>query len=125
MEANRFSMCLALLSGIAGEECCWAKGSGLDTYEVPSNIDEKDGGAGARGIRYDDSEAATRGVGWEVRFEDGHSPLAETMEAGRDGKSCATLSELDVFCRMRGGRCCIGGVPRSTLGDPTRSAEGT
>lgn len=85
---------------------------------------EKVGGAGARGIRYVGSAAGVRGEGYEVRLEEGISWIGDAADDGLDGNSCDNLSEPDVFLRVKGGRW-KGGVPRSTTGDPTRSAEGT
>ena len=100
------------------------KGSGDWLYEVSS---EKDGGAGARGIRYDGSAAGTRGDGYDVRRDnEGVSRgLTDAIEAGREGKSWDSRSEPDVFCRIRGGRACDVGVPLPTAGDPARRAVGT
>lgn len=103
----------------------WSKGSGEGVYEVSS---EKEGGAGARGIRYEGSAAGTSGEGYEVRLEEAagvSAGLIEATEAGRDGKSWESLSDPEVFCRLRGGRFCAGEVPRSTTGEPARKAGGT
>lgn len=51
-----------------------------------------------------------------MRLEGG--PEIEATEEGRDGNSCDTRSELDVFCLMGGRRW-------SRAGDPTRKAVGT
>jgi hypothetical protein len=61
----------------------------------------KDGGAGARGIRYEGSEAGSRGG--ELLGD--ATEAIEAIEEGRDGKSCESLSEApDVFLRRSGGR---------------------
>ena len=67
----------------------------------------KDGGAGARGIRYEGSEAGSRGEGNDCRLDAGEllGDATEAIEEGRDGKSCESLSEApDVFLRRSGGR---------------------
>lgn len=67
----------------------------------------KDGGAGARGIRYEGSEAGSRGEGNDCRLDAGLllGDATEATEEGRDGKSCESLSEApDVFLRRSGGR---------------------
>ena len=70
----------------------------------------KDGGAGARGIRYEGSEAGSRGEGKDCRLDAGEllgdaTEATEAIEEGRDGKSCESLSEApDVFLRRSGGR---------------------
>jgi len=80
---------------------------------------EKVGGAGAEGIRYEGS-AGAKGEGWDVRLEaDPEAPIDATEE-GRDGNSCDTLSEPEVFCLMGGRRW----AP-STAGEPIRRAVGT
>lgn len=88
---------------------------------------EKEGGAGARGIRYEGSVAGTSGDGNEVRLDEpGVSRgLIEATDAGRDGKSCESLSEPEVFCRFRGGREDDAGVSLPTAGEPARRAVGT
>jgi hypothetical protein len=84
---------------------------------------KKAGGAGARGVRYEES-ADANGEGYEGRLEVDISEEGEAAEEGREGKSCDSLSDPDVFCRLRDGRCGNCGA-RSTTGEPTRSAEGT
>jgi hypothetical protein len=70
----------------------------------------KDGGAGARGIRYEGSEVGSRGEGNDCRLDAGEllgdaTEAIEAIEEGRDGKSCESLSEApDVFLRRSGGR---------------------
>lgn len=87
---------------------------------------EKEGGGGARVVRWEGSAAGTKGEGNDVRRDcgvlvDGEMDAAED---GRDGNSCDSLLELpDVFLRTSGGRVWDVGVPRA--GDPARSAEGT
>lgn len=100
------------------------KGSGDALYEVSS---EKDGGAGARGMRYDGSEAGIRGDGYDVRRDkEGVSTgLTDAIEAGREGKSWESRSDPEVFCRIKGGRACDVGVPLPNAGDPARRAVGT
>lgn len=87
---------------------------------------EKDGGAGARGIRYAGSLAGTRGDGYDVRLDaEGVSRgLMEAAEGGREGKSCERRSEPEVFFRMRGGRE-KPDAPPATVGEPARRAVGT
>lgn len=72
------------------------KESGEGLYEVSS---EKDGGAGARGMRYDDSAAGIRGDGNDVRRDsEGVSRgLTGGFEAGREGKSWESRPDPDVF----------------------------
>jgi hypothetical protein len=66
-----------------------------------------EGGAGARGIRYDGSAAGVRGDGKDVFFE---WPVVlggviDATEDDRDGKSWESLSDPpDVFLRASGGR---------------------
>jgi hypothetical protein len=87
---------------------------------------EKDGGAGARGIRYAGSLAGMRGDGYDVRLDaEGVSTgLMEEAEGGRDGNNCERRSEPDVFFRMRGGREKLE-APPATVGEPARRAVGT
>jgi hypothetical protein len=66
-----------------------------------------DGGAGARGMRYDGSAAGVRGDGRDVLREWAVVIGGEidTTEDGRDGNSCESLSEApEVFLRVRDGR---------------------
>lgn len=99
-------------------------GSGEGEYDVSS---KKDGGAGARGMRYDGSAAGTRGEGTDVRRErEGVSRgLIEAIEAGREGKSWDSRSDPDVFFRIRDGRVGEEGVPLPVAGDPARRTVGT
>jgi hypothetical protein len=81
----------------------------------------KEGGAGARGMRYDGSAAGTSGDGSDVLREwvvvvGGE---IDATEDGRDGNSCESLSEPpEVFLRVRDGR------DWSIVGDPARRAKG-
>jgi hypothetical protein len=87
-----------------------------------------EGGAGARGIRYDGSAAGARGDGSDVLRDCAVVVGGETeaTEDGRDGKSCESRSEPpEVFLRVSGGRAwaLIAGEPaRRTVG--TASTEG-
>jgi hypothetical protein len=81
----------------------------------------KEGGAGARGMRYDGSAAGTRGDGNDVLREWAVVLGGEidATEDGRDGNSCDSLSEpLEVFLRVKGGRYW------PIAGDPARRAGG-
>jgi hypothetical protein len=74
-----------------------------------------DGGAGGTGpqdVRRD-SAAGTRGDGYEVRLEATVvvGGLVDDIEDGRDGKSCESLFEPDVFLRVSGGRVFAVGEP--------------
>jgi hypothetical protein len=87
-----------------------------------------EGGAGARGIRYDGSAAGARGDGSDV-LRDWAVVVGgetETTEDGREGNSCESRSEPpEVFLRVSGGRAWapIAGEPaRRTVG--TASTEG-
>ena len=74
------------------------------SYEVSSG---NEGGAGARGARYDGSTVGTKGDGKDVRLERGvlSGGVTDTTEPGRDGKSCESLSDApDVFLCLSGGR---------------------
>ena len=93
------------------------------SYEVSS---AKEGGAGARGVRYDGSAAGVRGDGNEALLETGSlwGEMGDTADRGRDGKSCESLSDApDVFLRFSGGRPCENG-DAPTMGDPARNATG-
>lgn len=83
------------------------------------------GGAGARGIRYDGSAAGTRGEGYDARLDAVVVTSGDMLaiEAGRDGKSCESLSDPDVFLRVSAGRAWDEAAP--TVGEPTRRAVGT
>lgn len=66
-----------------------------------------EGGAGARGMRYDGSAAGARGDGKDVLRDCAVvlGGVLDTTEDGRDGKSCESLSDPpDVFLRVSGGR---------------------
>jgi len=83
----------------------------------------KEGGAGARGMRYDGSAAGVSGDGRDVLREGAvvFGGVMEMTEDGRDGNSCDSRSDPpDVFLRVSGGRAWV-----PTVGDPARSAEGT
>jgi hypothetical protein len=78
-------------------------------------------------VRYEGSEAGTRGDGNDCLREAGLllGDASEATDDGRDGKSCESLSEApDVFLRLRGGRTYEGGVSL-VVGEPIRRAEGT
>lgn len=82
-----------------------------------------EGGAGARGMRYDGSAAGVRGDGRDVRRDCAVvlGGVIETTDDGRDGNSCESLSEPpDVFLRASGGRAWD-----PIAGEPTRRAVGT
>ena len=82
-----------------------------------------EGGAGARGIRYVGSAAGVSGGGRDVLRECAVVIGGEidTIEDGRDGNSCESLSEApEVFLRVRGGRAW-----GPTVGEPARRAAGT
>jgi hypothetical protein len=120
-DVNLFnSRCLPLLLCNDGDAPCGLNAPVEDLYEVSS---AKDGGAGARGMRYDGSAAGARGDGKDVLrewvVEMGGD--IDATEDGRDGNSCESLSEPpEVFLRVRGGRAWA-----AAAGDPTRRAEGT
>lgn len=78
-------------------------------------------------MRYDGSVAGARGEGYEVRLDAAvlTGGLIEEIDEGREGKSCESLSEPDVFLRARGGRLSHGACPLSVAGEPTRRALGT
>lgn len=96
--------------------------SGAGSYDVSS---KKVGGAGARGTRYADSAAGTKGEGYERRFWESVRfllPLAIVGE-GRSGKSCERRSEeVEVGLEARLGEKAL---PELTTGDPTRRGSGT
>ena len=103
--------------------CCWLGKLVAGSCEVSL---AKEGGAGARGMRYDGSAAGTRGEGKEARRETEtlSRGVVDAIEAGRDGKSCDSLSDpLDGFLRSSGGRASKDSVS-PIAGDPTQRAVG-
>lgn len=82
-----------------------------------------EGGAGARGMRYEGSAAGARGDGKDVLLDcvvvvGGDM---ETNDDGRDGNNCDKRSDPpEVFLRVSGGRVC-----EPIAGEPARRAIGT
>lgn len=82
-----------------------------------------EGGAGARGMRYEGSAASARGDGKDVLLDwvvvvGGDM---ETTDDGRDGNNCDKRSDPpELFLRVSGGRVC-----EPIAGEPARRAVGT
>ena len=82
-----------------------------------------EGGAGARGMRYDGSAAGVSGEGRDVLRDCAVvlGGVTEATEDGRDGNSWESLSDPpDVFLRASGGRAWA-----PIAGEPARRAVGT
>lgn len=104
----------------------FSKGFADGSYAVASENGSGGGGAGPHDVRRD-SDAGTRGDGCEVRLDAAAvaGGLIEETDDGRDGNSCESLFEPDVFLRTRGGRVFDIAATCSNPGDPARRAEGT
>lgn len=103
----------------------FSKGLADGSYAVFPGNAGSGGGAGPHDIRRK-LAAGIKGDGCEVRPEAAPVTvgLADDMDDGRDGKSCESLLDPDVFFRVSGGRVSHGALPRSVTGDPTRRAAG-
>lgn len=76
-----------------------------------------------------DCAAGSRGDGCDVRRKElpvvTGVGVSDEKDDGRDGKSCDSLFDPDVFFRVSGGRTSHGALLRSVAGEPTRSVAGT